>query len=107
MTSEEVGLSLTFCVKLRSAIHPATLLISATKMSPLLYTGGLPVCHLAIARHKSNIPVPYTITTGTKRSHFKITMWNVTTCIVVSEEPVPKCTTSHPGLILILTEVII
>ena len=53
MTSEKVELSLTLYVKFRSAIHPATRLISITKMSPLLY----PRC-LSLGRRSSHIHRP-------------------------------------------------
>lgn len=56
MTSEEVELSLTLCVKCRSAIHPATRLISITKVSPLLHTRSLSLGHRSSPTHHPSLP---------------------------------------------------
>jgi hypothetical protein len=57
MTSEEVELSLTLCVKCRSAIHPATRPISITKVSPLLYTRCLSLGHRSSPIHHPSPPL--------------------------------------------------
>jgi len=56
MTSKEVELSLTLCVKCRSAIHPATRLISNTKLSPLLHTRCLSLGHRSSPIHHPSAP---------------------------------------------------
>jgi hypothetical protein len=56
MTSEEVELSLTLCVKCRSAIHPATRLISITEVSPLLHTRCLSLGHRSSPIHHPSPP---------------------------------------------------